>query len=790
LGRNKRHPDKDVLRDQAVKHPFGKRCVCTAIDCHEIRGRRDCGQPVFLRDVVDPDAGGPDVFHGLGKIRLIFQRGQCAGLADPAHCEVISDLIEGGDKGFCADGVPHPRARHTVSFGKRAHPNNAGCLRGKGRGCACRGEFQIGLIQHKDAALWQGADHFFYGRAVVPGAHRVIRIGDVNQFGPNLGRLLNKGLGVFMIPCVGHGDEFTAKTRDMVVECRVSAGRGDDFVALVHQQPDKVAQKPINTFTDHDVFRGNGVVLCQGIFQVVVFGVPVHPGIFGGILHGGNGHGGGAEYVFVCPQPCAKSAATGAFLCFGPNKRDGGGKRGGKRGKAGFGHAHRKPETRARCKGVVGREAKNTPAKVACFPAPLAPRLIWLHNFQLLLDKELNVFDLNLSSGFFTVASGIRVNITRAGRAMAVTALFLAAATSAPPAVAQAQAKSFFAEGTDTALALGARHIAMGGTGTATSSDAHALYYNPANLALIRRPQVTVTRQLNARLRPLSFAGFVMPLPQMGDLGVDATVALGTYPRVHARSTGAFSETDPESIFLRYLLPGISGTYDGEIDSKTLVRRIALGLAPQAIEGLSFGVNIDWVDCRTNTCGVHAGAAGYEQRSVHATALSFGVGVNYRLGERLTLAAAVSDIKTVLDVTSISTDNNGPREVHFQVDLPRRWNLEASYQVNDRLLLAGGYQSYQGRYGNYDLTLTTVHAGAELRHGAHLISRFGIWAPLEVSASGSSNMVFPAPFAPTFGLGWEAGDFSADLAIYAHPIMSYHQGRAVPSAELSLTYRF
>jgi len=353
-----------------------------------------------------------------------------------------------------------------------------------------------------------------------------------------------------------------------------------------------------------------------------------------------------------------------------------------------------------------------------------------------------------------------------------------------------AQDRTFVAEGSDTVIGLGARHLAMGGTGTATADDPHAIYYNPARLALIDRPVLTFGRQLDAELRAFSFAGFALPLTFAENFGWHVTLAAGRYPRVHARSSGAFGEDDPESIFLRILLPGISGTYDGDIDSKTLVYKFAAGFRPMAHDRLSFGINVDWIDCRTNSCGVHAGSDGVEEATVHARALSFGAGLDYRLTDRLTLAATVTDIDTTLRVDGVATDESGTTEKTFEAKVPMRLNLEAAWQASDTLLLAAGYQLYSGEYGKEPLDVRTAHLGAEWHFAESWASRFGMVVPFEFRNGAGDEIEMPFPFAPTLGLGWKGGGLSADLALFAHPIMTFHEGAPVISAELSVSYSF
>lgn len=355
---------------------------------------------------------------------------------------------------------------------------------------------------------------------------------------------------------------------------------------------------------------------------------------------------------------------------------------------------------------------------------------------------------------------------------------------------ASAQGRTLVAEGTDVAQGVGARYLAMASTGTATADDPHALFYNPALIAGFDRPMITVTRQVNATLRPYSFVGVTTPFPIFEPLGWASTIGFASYPRVHTHSTGAFGENDPQSIFLRILLPGISGTYDGVIDSKTLVWRWAMGFQPLNNDRLKLGLVVDRIDCKTNSCGVHAGSVGREVKSVHATAFSVGAGISYDLSDRVRVAASVNDIDTELSVVTYTRDGAGVNWYRWQVGLPRSVNAEVSWQATDKLLFAAGYKSMHGKYGSQDLTINTVNLGAEYLFDNGVALRAGAWRPTKVASSNSAGVRLPFPVAPTIGAGWQTDRFSADVAVYAHPVMSFHYGRPAPTAEFTLSYRF
>jgi hypothetical protein len=356
--------------------------------------------------------------------------------------------------------------------------------------------------------------------------------------------------------------------------------------------------------------------------------------------------------------------------------------------------------------------------------------------------------------------------------------------------VSVAQARSFVAEGSDAGSGLGARYVALGGSSVAFSDDVYATYSNPAGLAEVEGVDLSVSRQLNAELRPINFAGGAARLPLPAEWNYRLTLAGAYYPRIHAHSTGAFSSNEVESIFLRYLLPGMPGDFDGEIDTKTKVYRLALGMAPAHGSRWSLGFNLDRIDCRTHFCGVHATSNGYTVISTGATANSYGLGFRYRPSPELTLAGAVSDLGAELDADVVTSDATGTRRETYQVAFPRKVLLGAAYRPSARLQVSADYEVVQGNYGSQKLDLQSLRMGLEYRHSAALVSRLGVVAPTKIQSSQVQKISLPFPLAPTFGLGWRREPLRADLAVYVHPLMSLHKNRAAPAADLSLSVDF
>ena len=364
------------------------------------------------------------------------------------------------------------------------------------------------------------------------------------------------------------------------------------------------------------------------------------------------------------------------------------------------------------------------------------------------------------------------------GRAAVLAAALVAAAS---------QARDFRAEGSDAGSGVGARYVALGGTGVALADDLYAAIHNPAGLARLDGLQLSVSRQLDARLQPVNAAGAAWKLPLRAD-GPQVGLAAVFYPRMHARASGAFSDADFESVFLRYLLPGISGTFDGDIDSKTRAWRLAAGFAPWAGSDWSFGAYIERVDCRSDFCGVHASSNGYTESSTRAKATALGIGVRHRFGSGWAMAASANDLNTRLNVSTVTTDSLGTRERLWDARFPRKLAVELARDQTSALRWAVQLEATRGRYGRSELDIRVLRAGIEKDAGAWRY-RAGAIVPLKIASSETRELKAPVPLAPTVGLGWRRGPLELGLAVHAQPVMSMHKDRPVPTADLSLLLR-
>jgi hypothetical protein len=266
-------------------------------------------------------------------------------------------------------------------------------------------------------------------------------------------------------------------------------------------------------------------------------------------------------------------------------------------------------------------------------------------------------------------------------------------------------------------------------------------------------------------------------------------VAAAYYPRIHARATGAYSERDFESLFLRYLLPGISGTFDGTIDTKTKSYRLAIGMAPLGDPRWSVGAYVERIDCRSTFCGVHATSNGFTTSTTGAVATGVGAGLRWQASPTWTLAATISDVNTRLTIESVTTDASGTRRTASEAQFPRRIAAGFAWRPAGGWLVIGDHEITRGRYGKSEIDLQALRLGVEKTDGAWAW-RAGAVVPLRIESTLTGKLDTPVPFGPTVGLGWRSGPVRVDLALYAHAVMSMHRGNASPAADLGISLRF
>jgi hypothetical protein len=235
------------------------------------------------------------------------------------------------------EGVADAQAGEAMGLGEGAHPDQARVGRIERRQGAGRRRVGIGLVEAEQAVAGQGVEEPRDRGGGMPGAHRVVGVGEVDERRPRLARRRGEAVEIGGVVAVGHGPQHAAEARDVVVEGRVGAERGDDRGAGRHQQADEAAEQAVDALADHDVLRPDAVVRGDRRPQVVAFRVAVHPGVPGGRGDGGDGARRGAEHALVGAEPGAEGPPQGALLRLGADEGHGGGQARGEGRQAGHG---------------------------------------------------------------------------------------------------------------------------------------------------------------------------------------------------------------------------------------------------------------------------------------------------------------------------------------------------------------------------------------------------------------------------------------------------------------------
>jgi hypothetical protein len=277
----------------------------------------------------------------------------------------------------------------------------------------------------------------------------------------------------------------------------------------------------------------------------------------------------------------------------------------------------------------------------------------------------------------------------------------------------------------------------------------------------------------------------------LNGFGLKSVVGVSYIPRLHFSASGTFKSTDFESVFLRYALPGISGDFSGDIVSKTKDFRLAFAIAPLKSDNWALGFSVGLVDCATFTCGGKAESfSGYSLATTEARAITLNFGASYKIRDDLTLAFSVKDVRTRLDVLVEKVKLDGSiEESTFDASLPTDLTIGFLWEYNDTLDITADYQTLFGSYSNYDIDVRILRIGAEKRYSS-FSTRYGLVVPIAIKSSKLPEIKLPFPVAPTFGLGWKRERYDIDLAIYAHPLMSYSTQSIYASADLSISYSF
>jgi len=305
---------------------------------------------------------------------------------------------------------------------------------------------------------------------------------------------------------------------------------------------------------------------------------------------------------------------------------------------------------------------------------------------------------------------------------------------------ASAHAKSFEAEGSDLLTGVGAEAIALSGAVVAETSSIYSLYWNPAGLAELEEDQLSFSKQTNAKIIPLNFAAIAFTTNWLSSFGLKSSLALSYIPRLHVKASGAYGDNDLKSIFLRFALPDLPGTFSGDIESKTKDNRVSFAIMPEFDAKWSMGFSIAKVDCKTFFCGVTANEPGkYKISSTKATAYAFNIGGKYYYNPDFTLAFNLKDVNTSLNVGIKTVYQDGTtKHSTFHTAFPKDLTLGAQWLYHSDLKLSFDYQTLFGKYGNYNMDIKVLRAGLEYSNQSFRY-RAGLLAPLKLKAGNVSD---------------------------------------------------
>ncbi len=351
--------------------------------------------------------------------------------------------------------------------------------------------------------------------------------------------------------------------------------------------------------------------------------------------------------------------------------------------------------------------------------------------------------------------------------------------------------RTFYAEGSDILLGVGARNIALAGAVTAGTGDVYSAYWNPAGLARIEGTQITISNKPTYELIPVNYLAAAATTNNFLETGWKLSYAFALIPRLNIYGNGTFREDEFESIFMRYALPGLVGDFTGELESKTMDYRFAFGLAPESHPEFRAGFSIGYVDCGTEFCGVKAeDPDNYIIASTGATAFALNLGFQYELSEKLALGFVVNDVNTSLDVEVTETDNSGTETNIYHIEFPREIVLGALWKYSNSIDFAADYRQLSGYYGDYRIEFKTARLGVEWKNAWEDIDlQAGFLIPIKISSNKTEDLDAPYFGAPSFGISWNVDNFQLNSALFFDPVKSFQSNAPKASIEISLSYQ-
>ena len=350
--------------------------------------------------------------------------------------------------------------------------------------------------------------------------------------------------------------------------------------------------------------------------------------------------------------------------------------------------------------------------------------------------------------------------------------------------------RDFNSTGSDLLMGIGGEEIAQAGASTASSKGLYSIYWNPAGLAELNGLNVSFSRQLDSTYSLDNFFAISYSLP-IESIGLKVAFAVAFIPRLYMYSDGTFYDTEIETLFLKYTLPGLKGDFNGEINSFTYDIRFATAITPLEENRLwSFGLSVGFVNCATTFGGVTLeDPSNYRYLSTIAKAVSLNLGSKIYLNDSLTLGFGIKNIGSTLTIETESTYQNNTTTQNYSAEFPLDITAGISWDADETLLFAIDYQQVVGTYSIYYMDFRFLRLGGTYKTDL-LNYHFGAIVPLYIYSDKIDTIDFKYPFAPTLGLGWHEENFSVSMAFYFHPIMSLFKNAPSPSLDISLNYHF
>ena len=353
----------------------------------------------------------------------------------------------------------------------------------------------------------------------------------------------------------------------------------------------------------------------------------------------------------------------------------------------------------------------------------------------------------------------------------------------------QSQAREFTAEGSDLLMGVGPVQIARGGAAVASENGIYSVYWNPAGLADMNKNQISIAGQFNRKLAHINFAGAAFVLSGEENPHIKSVIGISYYPRLHLNANGKFNKNEFETNIVQSALPGMSGGFNGKVDSKTNDYRVGIGLRFKAFPRLSIGTSVGRVKCKTLFLGYENNNPAYIKRRINATALSIDIGAKYMITDDLTFGIVLKNNHSDLHVTNVKTDKSGTTTRTYTTPFLKDFAIGFDYRYSKNWDFAVSYQMLYGKYGSNSFDFQLLRFGSTYKTSS-IDYHAGLIIPLKIKSNNITNIKLPAPALPTVGISYKYKNATITGVFYIHPIMTYATGTLKPALDISVSYSF